>query len=562
VIAIAVAVATQGAGAALLGAAGGLGGAVGGAMANAAFSALVSQASISMINNRGNIGKVLQELGTVETAKNLAIAMASAGLTKGFAGELNIDVSKTANLQNRLALQGVQAASGITANTVIGGTKFVDSLQRQLLAAAVNAGAAEGFRAVGDYAKENGLANGSVEKAFAHAVIGGVAAEASGGSFAAGAAAGAATEFASVVTDGIDSQRWRETSAAMVGGVAAALTGADGKATSNAANLALLEQQNNHELHREEAVALQKIKDGKSDEEKRKLDAAACYLKQCAAGVPSDDPQYGFLAALQEAGAAFTAEQQKLRQTGLFDYTRGEAFADFISARDQGLQRGVGAGQIVVGSGGGALAVAGGTALCAGTAGLGCAGGGLLATLGVAGGAQQISSGWSNLTGDYSHLQGIGVLNSFSPDGLGVQDQLVANRLISMGLLTVEGALIRFPGLQLRAASGAETSAAKAAVSFAWSPQSIENIRPETFFDGSRYTQKVLNQAASGDFHGFPQSVDGFSRSGTVTKITGGDGVERWKLEIPGEYRGKNGIFEYIRNPDGSINHRLFSPKE
>jgi hypothetical protein len=48
-------------------------------MANAAFSALVSQASISMINNRGNIGKVLQELGTVETAKNLAIAMASAG---------------------------------------------------------------------------------------------------------------------------------------------------------------------------------------------------------------------------------------------------------------------------------------------------------------------------------------------------------------------------------------------------------------------------------------------------------------------------------------------------
>jgi hypothetical protein len=48
-------------------------------MASAAFTALVSQASISMINNRGNIGKVLQELGTIETAKNLAIAMAAAG---------------------------------------------------------------------------------------------------------------------------------------------------------------------------------------------------------------------------------------------------------------------------------------------------------------------------------------------------------------------------------------------------------------------------------------------------------------------------------------------------
>ena len=85
-------------------------------------------------------------------------------------------------------------------------------------------------------------------------------------------------------------------------------------------------------------------------------------------------------------------------------------------------------------------------------------------------------------------------------------------------------------------------------------------VTAENFFDGSQYTSKVLNQASSGDYHGFPQSVDGFSGDGTVTQIVGGDGVTRWKLDIPGSYNGKAGVFEYIRNPDGTINHRLFVP--
>lgn len=82
----------------------------------------------------------------------------------------------------------------------------------------------------------------------------------------------------------------------------------------------------------------------------------------------------------------------------------------------------------------------------------------------------------------------------------------------------------------------------------------------QNFFDGAQYTFKVLTQAASGDYHGFPQSVDAFSGDGTVTPIMGGDGVTRWKLTVPGSYNGKAGIFEYIRNPDGTINHRLFVP--
>jgi filamentous hemagglutinin len=47
-----------------------------------------------------------------------------------------------------------------------------------------------------------------------------------------------------------------------------------------------------------------------------------------------------------------------------------------------------------------------------------------------------------------------------------------------------------------------------------------------------------------------------------ISIITGGDGVERLKLEISGSYRGREGIFEYIREPNGTINHRLFVPKK
>jgi len=82
----------------------------------------------------------------------------------------------------------------------------------------------------------------------------------------------------------------------------------------------------------------------------------------------------------------------------------------------------------------------------------------------------------------------------------------------------------------------------------------------DDFFAGTKYTDKVLGQIKTGDLHGFPESVTTFQGAGQVTKITGGDGVVRDMLKIPGEYRGKQGVFEFIKESDGSINHRLFKP--
>ncbi|AUG56722.1 hypothetical protein [Acetivibrio saccincola] len=66
-----------------------------------------------------------------------------------------------------------------------------------------------------------------------------------------------------------------------------------------------------------------------------------------------------------------------------------------------------------------------------------------------------------------------------------------------------------------------------------------------------------------GDYHSFPESVDAFGADGKVTQITGGDNVVRTKVEIPGSYQGKEGIFEYIIEPDGvTCNHRLFRPNK
>ena len=77
---------------------------------------------------------------------------------------------------------------------------------------------------------------------------------------------------------------------------------------------------------------------------------------------------------------------------------------------------------------------------------------------------------------------------------------------------------------------------------------------------GAQYSDKVLNQMAKGDYHGFPKIVDNYGSLGNAKTITGGDGLTRTLLEIPGAYGGKEGVFQYIIESNGMINHRLFVP--
>jgi filamentous hemagglutinin len=82
----------------------------------------------------------------------------------------------------------------------------------------------------------------------------------------------------------------------------------------------------------------------------------------------------------------------------------------------------------------------------------------------------------------------------------------------------------------------------------------------EDFFQGSAYTEKVLGQMKQGDYHSFPESVRALQDAGVRLSFRGADGRCREMLAIPGEFRGVKGVFEFIKEADGMINHRLFRP--
>ena len=46
------------------------------------------------------------------------------------------------------------------------------------------------------------------------------------------------------------------------------------------------------------------------------------------------------------------------------------------------------------------------------------------------------------------------------------------------------------------------------------------------------------------------------------TEIIGKDGIKRVKIEIQGSYKNHDGVFEYIIEPDNTVNHRFFKIKE
>jgi|AGTN01.1.fsa_nt_gi filamentous haemagglutinin family N-terminal domain len=271
VIAIAVTVATQGAGASLLGATG----AVTAAMANAGFSALVAQASISLINNQGDLGKVLKELGSAQTIKTLAVAVATAGLTQGISEATGVDgtLSPQAPIADRVAhealKQSIQAGANAAVNITINGGDISESLLHGLTQAAISTIGVVATQEIGNAYKQ-AILDGQVDpleyalQKVAHAAVGCGTAAASGASCGAGAA-GAATaaavteaffdpskkalELAALVREGDVTQpqamqmmlQWQQQGAdlaRLAGGLAAlaagAQTGADVAAAANA----------------------------------------------------------------------------------------------------------------------------------------------------------------------------------------------------------------------------------------------------------------------------------------------------------------------------------------
>ena len=149
-----------------------------GAAANAGFAALAASAGVSFVNNGGDIGKTLSDMGSSQNIKGIALAMVSAGVLSDFNSTMGLDKVKvsdgfTANL-NKAVMNNLANA---TMTSAITGTSLEDNIKTGLVSAFISAGAGQAANTIGDM-----TTNDQMAKVLAHAIAGCVAGAAGQGS--------------------------------------------------------------------------------------------------------------------------------------------------------------------------------------------------------------------------------------------------------------------------------------------------------------------------------------------------------------------------------------------
>ncbi|RDU78007.1 hypothetical protein CHH34_20240 [Aeromonas veronii] len=289
IIAIALAVATGGVGAAALGAAQGTATA---AMANAAFSTLVSQATISTINNGGNLGAVLKELGSSASVKQLATSVATAGALQGLdkamgwasaapAASNAASQPAASNLFSWDTFNRVTSHSVVTAgiNTTINGSHFADAFKASLLSNIQGEVGKATANWIGDQGIKFDAANSPLAEAgkiAAHGVTSGAIAEITGGKFAAGAAGGAMSELASSWSSQVFSNTEHQVALNKVlGGLAAVAVTGDQNQFDTGTERAETVYRYNYLTHKQITDWLDKYGSAATPEERERLLSAA-----------------------------------------------------------------------------------------------------------------------------------------------------------------------------------------------------------------------------------------------------------------------------------------------
>ncbi|MDR6236879.1 hypothetical protein QE440_004620 [Pseudomonas psychrotolerans] len=162
------------------------GGLMGGTVTQAAITTAATNAAVSTINNRGNLGAVLKDVTSSDSLKSYAMAGASAGIPQMAGYDATKLKFNTASAQ----AVGTKLMADTLARTLIYGGSFQDNLKQAALGTAVGIAGVNAANAIGDL----GLASGSLSKIALHAALGGLMAEAMGGDFRSGALAAGASE--------------------------------------------------------------------------------------------------------------------------------------------------------------------------------------------------------------------------------------------------------------------------------------------------------------------------------------------------------------------------------
>jgi filamentous hemagglutinin len=174
--------------------------------AGAIATGAATNATVSFINNGGNLGAVVKDVTSSNAIQGYVISGVTAGLTTGYfdkwvggktdvlTGKVDLQLDTWTGVGKFAANQTLQGGTSTLLSKALGqGGSANDALKSALF----NTLAAVSFNAVGDYSL-GVFAEGSLPKVAIHAMVGGLLSEATGGDFKAGALAAGASEALAV----------------------------------------------------------------------------------------------------------------------------------------------------------------------------------------------------------------------------------------------------------------------------------------------------------------------------------------------------------------------------
>nr|WP_181427679.1 filamentous hemagglutinin N-terminal domain-containing protein [Pseudomonas soli] len=243
---------------------------------------LASNATISAVNNRGDLGLVFKDVTSRDSLRGYVVSGVTAGLTASIFDKMTSTTTQVdgalPNVSKVVAEGGLSSLEGIGrfgANQLLqngtsalldralgGESQFDDALRTSL----ANTFAAAGFNWVGDAGQKIDPEFRRLSKVGLHAIMGGLAAQAAGGDFKTGALAAGlnasmvdtlAQQYASMAPE--QRQKLLVMNAQLIGVFAAAASGGDAKSLQTGATVAAQSTQYNWLLHEEiERMAAEK----------------------------------------------------------------------------------------------------------------------------------------------------------------------------------------------------------------------------------------------------------------------------------------------------------------
>jgi hypothetical protein len=161
-----------------------------GLMANAAFTSLAAQASITLVNNKGDIGKTLKDMSSSSTVKAaLAAALTAGVLEKIGASSTMTELGKTGQFADKLTYNLINATGRALTTTAINGGDLQGALKAALVGGLVDTAHGQAASAI------KGLEADYLAHKLAHALVGCVAGAAASGACKDGAIGGAVGEI-------------------------------------------------------------------------------------------------------------------------------------------------------------------------------------------------------------------------------------------------------------------------------------------------------------------------------------------------------------------------------